>query len=133
MYKVCDPLHGYIYFDEDEQMLIEHPYFQRLRSIQQLGFVQYAYPGAVSNRFIHSLGVCHLAGLAFDSIFSGSRAEALSLPEGEKKQFRKVLKLSALLHDIGHGPLSHTTEFLMPSLKELNLKGLVAGRSSRPS
>ena len=126
MYKVCDPLHGYIYFDEDEQRLIEHPYFQRLRSIQQLGFVQYAYPGAVGNRFIHSLGVCHLAGLAFDSIFSGPQAEALSLPLEKKRLFRKVLKLSALLHDLGHGPLSHTTEFLMPSLKKLNLQGLVS-------
>lgn len=127
MYKTCDPLHGYIYFDRDEQKLIEHPYFQRLRSIQQLGFVQYAYPGAVGNRFIHALGVCHLAGLAFDSIFSGEEAEALHISEEKKKSFKKVLKLSALLHDIGHGPLSHTSEFLMPPLKQLNLVALLKG------
>lgn len=130
MYKVCDPLHGYISFDEDEQKIIEHPYFQRLRFIQQLGFVQYAYPGAVSNRFLHSLGVCHLAGRAFDSVFSHSKAQ-LPLSDGKKKQFRKVLKLAALLHDIGHGPLSHTTEFLMPSLKSLNLKKFL--KADRPA
>lgn len=132
MYKVCDPLHGYIYFDEDEQKIIEHPYFQRLRAIQQLGFVQYAYPGAVNNRFIHSLGVCYLAGQAFDNIFSDSKAD-LSLSDKKKKQFRKTLKLSALLHDIGHGPLSHTTEFLMPSLEKLNLKKFLSGNKDRPA
>ena len=127
MYKTCDPLHGYISFDRDEQRLIEHPYFQRLRSIQQLGFVQYAYPGAVGNRFIHALGVCHLAGRAFDSIFASPQAQKLNINDGKKKQLRKVLKLSALLHDIGHGPLSHTSEFLMPPLKQLNLKDLFEG------
>ena len=133
MYKVCDPLHGYIYFDEDEQKVIEHPYFQRLRFIQQLGFVQYAYPGAVSNRFIHSLGVCYLAGRAFDSIFSNSKVKELSLSDKKRNQFRKTLKLSALLHDIGHGPLSHTTEFLMPSLNKLNIKKFLSGGKDRPA
>ena len=131
VYRVCDPLYGYIHFDKEEQKVIEHPYFQRLRSIQQLGFVQYAYPGAVNNRFIHSLGVCHLAGRAFDSVFSGPEATRLPLTAKRKKEFRKALRLSALLHDIGHGPLSHTCEFLMPPLKQVNPKSLNGDRPAR--
>ena len=118
---ICDPLYGYIYFNANEQSLIEHFFFQRLRFIQQLGFSQYAFPSGVGNRFAHSLGACHLAGEAFDSIFSKPAAEKLSLSEVRKNQFRQTLRMAALLHDVGHGPLSHSGECLMPDLKELKL------------
>lgn len=115
--KFCDPLYGYIYFDEKERALILHPFFQRLRSIQQLGFCQQAFPSAVNSRFAHSLGTAHLAEQAFESIAN----KGLNLSPSKKAQFKKAVKIAALLHDIGHGPFSHSSECLMPSLKKLKL------------
>ncbi|MCZ0932776.1 MAG: HD domain-containing protein [Oligoflexia bacterium] len=118
-FKICDPLYDYIYLEEDEVKIINHFIFQRLRSVRQLGFSDHAFPSGTHNRFTHSLGVCHLAGLAFDSIFNKNK----SLPVSSQKRriFRRMVKMSALLHDIGHGPLSHSSESLMPPLEPLNL------------
>ena len=80
-FKICDPLYDYIYLEEDETKIINHFIFQRLRSIRQLGFSDHAFPSGTHNRFTHSLGVCHLAGLAFDSIFNKNK----NLPIGSKK------------------------------------------------
>ena len=113
--KILDPIHRYIEFDDEEQKLIHHPVFQRLRRIKQLGFTEYSFPSASNSRFTHSLGVCHLAGRAFDHIFDGKK----EVPEKEKKQWRKTLRAAALLHDIGHGPLSHSSEAKMPPLSRL--------------
>ncbi len=119
--KICDPLYDYIYFDQEEKALIEHRVFQRLRAIQQLGFADMAFPSGTHNRFSHSLGSAHLAGKAFDSIFEKNKAN-FSLAESKKKEFRKAVRISALLHDVGHGPLSHFSEPLMPPLKSLQLE-----------
>ena len=118
--KICDPLYDYIYLDEDEAKLINHPVFQRLRAIRQLGFSDQAFPSGTHNRFTHSLGVCHLAGKAFDSVFSKNKD--LPLSPKKKQTFRKLVRVSALLHDIGHGPLSHSSESLMPPLEQLALE-----------
>ena len=95
-------------------------YSKRLRSIQQLGFSEQAFPSGTGNRFSHSLGACHLAGLAFDSIFNKNKS--LPLGESKKQLFRKTVRIAALLHDVGHGPLSHSSEALMPPLKTLGLE-----------
>ena len=118
-FKICDPLYDYIYLEKDEIKIINHFIFQRLRSIRQLGFSDQAFPSGTHNRFTHSLGVFHLAGLAFDSVCNKNKK--LPLSSRKKQVFRKLLKVSALLHDIGHGPLSHSSESLMPSLEQLNL------------
>ena len=118
--KICDPLYDYIYLEEDEADIINHPDFQRLRSIRQLGFADQAFPSGTHNRYTHSLGACHLAGQAFDSIINKNKHLPLSLDK--KILFRKALRLAALLHDIGHGPLSHSSESLMPDLKKLKLE-----------
>ena len=118
-FKICDPLYGYIYLEGDEGGLLNHPVFQRLRLIRQLGFSDKAFPSATHNRFTHSLGVSHLAGEAFDSIFEKNKK---LLKGSKKKLFRKLVRMAALLHDIGHGPFSHSSERFMPSLSQLNLQ-----------
>ena len=115
--RVLDPVHKYMVFSEHESALIDSVVFQRLRYIRQLGFAEFAFPGAVHSRFLHSLGVCHLTGRAFDSL---SDLNNLLTPR-KKKNFRKIIRLTALLHDIGHGPLSHISETAMPPLQELSL------------
>ena len=126
---ICDPIHGYIHFNQEERKLVENNFFQRLRWIEQLGFVHYAYPSGVSNRFIHSVGACDLAGRVFDSIFSKELIKKFNLAPKKQQQFKKLVKYAALLHDIGHGPLSHTSEFFMPQLKDLNVSCIHSPRS----
>ncbi|AZZ37937.1 hydrolase [Bdellovibrio sp. qaytius] len=115
--EIRDPIHGSIYLSDGEEAIIESVEFQRLREIKQLGFSEFSFPGATHNRFLHSIGVSHTAGLVFDSIF-----RAYPLKSANKIRFRQMVKLAALLHDVGHGPLSHTTEQVMPDLAKLKLK-----------
>src|SRR3954452_17431728 len=61
-YEIRDPIHRTILISEEERRVVDHPWVQRLRQIKQLGFVSLVYPGAVHDRFQHSLGVMHLAG-----------------------------------------------------------------------
>ena len=128
--KICDPLYNYIYLDQGERALVNHPVFQRLRSISQLGFCEWAFPSGTHKRFAHSLGTCHLAGEAFDSIFSKNKS---LLPESKKQFFRKSLRIAALLHDVGHAPLSHCGESLLPPLKSLNMEKFLNTDFNRPA
>ena len=127
-FKICDPLYDYIYLSPEEKSLVNHFSFQRLRAIRQLGFSEQTFPSGTHNRFSHSLGVCHLAGKAFDSVFEKNK---WPLSEAKKQLFRRALKISALLHDIGHGPLSHSSESLMPPLKNLGLEKLLSANFKR--
>ena len=129
--KICDPLYDYIYFDKEEKSLIEHKVFQRLRSIQQLGFADMAFPSGTHSRFSHSLGCAHLAGCAFDSIFEKNKKELSFLKDSQRRQFRKAVKIAGLLHDVGHGPLSHFSEPLMPALKDLKLDSYLSSLQER--
>src|SRR3954452_6732410 len=113
--EIRDPIHGNIELSPAETRVVDHAVFQRLRAIKQLGFSEFSFPGATHNRYLHSLGVCHLSGRAFDSIFKKFEFSNDAL----RKRLRQTVRLAALLHDIGHGPLSHTTEDVMPKLKEL--------------
>jgi HD superfamily phosphohydrolase len=115
---IRDPIHGTIEVTPAEVAVLDCYAFQRLRAIKQLGFAEFSFPGATHNRYIHSLGVCHLAGVAFDQIFRGYQ---FTHPE-VRWRLRQTTRLAALLHDIGHGPLSHTTEEVMPQLSELDVK-----------
>ncbi|KHD88973.1 MAG: hydrolase [Bdellovibrio sp. ArHS] len=116
--EIRDPVHGSIYYSDQEVAVLDTAEYQRLRAIKQLGYAEFSFPGATHNRYIHSVGVGHLAGETFDAIF---RVYPFSKPS-VKTRFRQVLRLAALLHDVGHGPLSHTTEQVMPHLSELNIK-----------
>ncbi|GAB4282107.1 MAG: HD domain-containing protein [Marinilabiliales bacterium] len=100
---INDPVHGFINISHDIIFdLIEHRYFQRLRRISQLGLTNYVYPGANHTRFQHALGAVHLMGQAIDII--RSKGHTISDTEAE------AVTIAILLHDIGHGPFSHTLE-----------------------
>ncbi|MDA9189762.1 HD domain-containing protein [bacterium] len=95
--------------------IIKDPFFQRLRSIKQLGLSEYVFPGATHSRFLHSLGVMEVGTRAFNKLFKDSQNG------GELRRIKETFKLACMLHDIGHAPLSHATESVMPSLQELTL------------
>jgi hypothetical protein len=98
------PLYNYIRINRFEKDLIDTFPFQRLRRLRQLVGAEYAYPGACHTRLEHSLGVMHLA-----RELSSNLAEKGRLSDNEAKE----IKVSALLHDIGHGPFSHVFEPLL--------------------
>ncbi len=104
MFKIInDPVYGFIKIRyEIIYHLIEHPLFQRLRRIRQLGMTHFVYPGANHTRFQHALGAMHLMESAIDSI----RSKGHQVTEKEAE----AAAIAILLHDIGHGPFSHTLE-----------------------
>ena len=119
-HEVRDAIHGFVHFDSLEKRLIDSRPFQRLRCIHQLAMSYQVYPGAVHNRFEHSLGVMEFAGRIFDSIFDSRLSDEVNdrIAENlaEKSYWRKVVRIAALLHDIGHLPFSHAAEKeLLPS------------------
>lgn len=100
---INDPVHGFLSFPEQEILqVIDHPCFQRLRNIMQMGVAHFVYPGAVHSRFLHSLGACHLMGKALDEL----QVKGFEVSTEE----RTGARLAILLHDIGHGPFSHALE-----------------------
>jgi HD superfamily phosphohydrolase len=131
--EIRDLIHGSIALSSAELPVLDSRYFQRLRQIRQLGFAEYSFPSATHNRYIHSLGAMETATQAFDTIFGGPRSRSadtparlplLTLAPAAHARFRAVTRLAALLHDVGHGPLSHTTEFAMPSVSRLSVPNL---------
>ena len=97
---IRDPIHGDIKLDGLFLDLIEAPEIQRLYNIKQLGFAHLVFPGAHHTRLEHSLGVYYMASQA---------AEKLNLDKDEKE----TVACAAILHDIGHGPFSHTLESIL--------------------
>ncbi len=108
LYYIRDPIHGYITLNQLEYEIINTEAFQRLRHIRQLGLTDLVYPGATHNRFSHSLGVMHLAERVLRQIFS--KVEILNFSQNKKEQIIRVMRLAALLHDLGHPPFSHALE-----------------------
>jgi HD superfamily phosphohydrolase len=100
---VNDPVYGFIHIYYDIIYdLIEHPWFQRLRRIRQLGLTHMVYPGAMHTRFQHALGAMHLMNQAIEVI----RAKGHEITDHEAE----AVNIAILLHDIGHGPFSHALE-----------------------
>ena len=124
--EVRDVIHGSIELYPWELAVVDSPAFQRLRNIKQLGFSEFAYPCAVHNRYVHSIGAAHLAGIAFQSVFKNhffSKQETYH-------HFYYLIRVCALLHDIGHGPFSHAIENAMPPVSELKLPSEVVGKAT---
>jgi HD superfamily phosphohydrolase len=100
---INDPVHGFISISWDIIFdLIEHPYFQRLRRIRQLGLTSFVYPGATHTRFQHALGATHLMNTAINVL--RQKGHIITDEEAE------AANIAILLHDIGHGPFSHALE-----------------------
>ena len=100
---INDPVYGFITIPNELLFdLIEHPYFQRLRRIKQLGMAEYVYPGALHTRFHHALGAMHLMGEVIGSL----RSKGHEISEAECQ----AAQIAILLHDVGHGPFSHVLE-----------------------
>jgi len=100
---INDPVYGFISIHSELVFdLIEHPYFQRLRRIKQLGLTNLVYPGANHTRFHHALGAMHLMTKAI--LVLRSKGVQINDEELESAQ------IAILLHDIGHGPFSHVME-----------------------
>ncbi len=108
---IRDPLWGNIRVDGDAAAILDAPQFQRLRRVKQLGLAHLVYPGGVHSRFLHALGVYHLATRAINALERAGRLEALTAAERDQLP---VIRLAALLHDVGHYAFSHAMEELGP-------------------
>ena len=101
-----DPVYGFITIPKGViQQIIEHPWFQRLTRIKQLGLTYLVYPGAHHTRFQHTLGALHLMNEAIETL--KSKGHQISNSEKESAG------IAILMHDIGHGPFSHALEHLI--------------------
>ena len=98
-----DPVYGFVSVPYGLLLdLIDHPFFQRLRRIRQLGLAPYVYPGALHTRFHHALGALHLMQEAIEVL----RSKGADISDAEAE----AVNAAILLHDIGHGPFSHALE-----------------------
>ena len=113
--EIRDPVHGAIPIDDAIIPIVTHDFFKRLRGIKQLGLSEFVFPGATHTRFLHSLGVMFIGAKVFEKIFKHHKM----CPE--LIRLRESFKLACLLHDVGHAPLSHATESVMPTKAALNL------------
>ena len=122
MKLIRDSIHGNLYLNEFEIKLVDTPQMQRLRRIKQLGFTYLVYPGANHSRFEHSIGTMHIASQIADNVELDDDA-------------KNMVRLAALLHDVGHGPFSHVSEGVLDSsheyltsrvIKESNLSSILS-------
>jgi len=117
-----DPIYGFITVKSElVKSIIEHPYFQRLRRIRQLGMTHLVYSGAHHTRFHHALGAMHLMTQAIEVL--RSKGHSISDEEAEASE------IAVMLHDIGHGPFSHALEdAIVPEVKHEELSELFMSR-----
>lgn len=101
--SIRDPIHGFVAVEGRELDVLDTPLFQRLRRIRQLAMAHLVYPGAIHTRFDHTLGVLHIAGRLCKHLSVDSH-------------HTKIIRLAALLHDIGHGPFSHVSESILTQI-----------------
>jgi len=109
---IFDNIHGYITLNRVETRILETLYYQRLRWIRQLGFSFYIFPGATHTRHAHALGVMHVMDRILRSLGVAAPDEKLFDPKArdERTTFHRMMRLAALLHDIGTFPFSHSVE-----------------------
>jgi HD superfamily phosphohydrolase len=123
VHEIRDPIHSFIRLDSDERKVVDSRPFQRLRYIHQLAMTYLIYPGATHRRFEHSLGVMDLASRVYDIVTDPTNLRHDSVRgivpqwrEYDHFYWRRVLRMAALCHDLGHLPFSHAAEQdLLPS------------------
>ncbi|MBN1911754.1 MAG: HD domain-containing protein [Pirellulales bacterium] len=111
---VNDPIHGYIPYtsvagvpqgETAEQQIIDHPWVQRLRQIHQLQTAWWVFPSAEHTRFQHVVGAMHLASMAVETLHESLRSVCPDAPS--RGYVQTLMRMAALLHDVGHGPFGH--------------------------
>lgn len=118
---INDPIYGFIQFDFDIIYdLIDHPIFQRLRHISQMGLSSMVYPGAVHSRFQHALGALHLMTKSIRIL----RSKNIQITDKEAEG----VSVAILLHDIGHGPYSHSLENIIVPISHESITSLLLHR-----
>lgn len=115
---IRDQIHGDIYLSEAEQKLVNTPSFQRMRRIKQLGFVENTYPCATHNRFQHSLGVCQCVTDMYNAVCRNNK-------DFYRAGDLELLRMMALVHDMGHSPFSHASEVLSDITHEERLADIL--------
>ena len=117
LHEIRDPIHTFVRLDSAERAVLDSRPFQRLRHIHQLALTYLVYPGATHKRFEHSLGVMELADRVFDivtnldNVTDPIRARLPVLRKRDELAYwRRVLRMAALCHDVGHLPFSHAAE-----------------------
>jgi HD superfamily phosphohydrolase len=116
-YEIRCPVYGFVTLNDWEWQIISQPAYQRLRRIRQLAWTDYVFPGAMHTRFEHSLGVMHMATMLYDGVMDQSREilrSEIGYNDDGLARHKALVRLTALLHDIGHGPFSHAAEELFP-------------------
>ena len=116
-HEVRDPVHGFVRYDSDERAVIDSRPFQRLRYVHQLALTYLVYPGATHRRFEHSLGVMELANRVYEVVTNpvnlvdeSVRRVVPTIGSFDYQYWRRVLRMAALCHDLGHLPFSHAAE-----------------------
>ena len=117
IHELRDPVHGLIRLTDQEMGIVNSQVFQRLRRIRQLAMANLVYPGALHTRFEHSLGTLHIAQRILDHLDTIER-----IPTDDKR----VVRLAALLHDLGHGPFSHVSEYLLDRYSDAQAVGEIS-------
>lgn len=108
--------------------MVDGPFFQRLRTVRQLGFGDLAFPGATHTRHAHSLGAMHVAARLFDAMTARA-----SLDGAARERFRAAVRLAVLCHDLGHMPFSHAAEKIAPARAALRLPAWLASTQPQAS
>ncbi len=124
MKRVFDPIHHFIELDDAEVALLDTAPLQRLRRLRQLGLAYLVFPSAEHSRFSHALGALAMGERVLESL----RAHDAS-PFSEEREYRRkrrLLRVSLLLHDVGHGPFSHACEAVLGIRHEARTEAILA-------
>jgi uncharacterized protein len=124
MKRIFDPVHRFIELSTTEARLLDLPLMQRLRRLRQLGLAYLAFPSAEHSRFTHALGALEMGTRAFDELARHGRrffGDAADLAYQ-----RRLVRAALLLHDVGHGPFSHSSEAVLGIPHEMRTVELLA-------